>query len=217
MGDKTQIATVALAARFDSLMGVVMGTTAGMMMLPLLPEAAVNAFGAEGYGCTAPAVAVLGVVVLSGRIAAGLYGLKRTQCAWCCGVTEPHDLYRLRSRQARIAMLDWAEQRSGRPHEIKRAGRRDCSARIQIPAALTRDPAHLAGDRTWLRPLLAAYCVYCIVLRSAGSARRTGRSAHHPERSAAPVLAVTRAPSRTRPAHVRAAAGAARQPDRCWA
>ena len=32
MGDKTQIATVALAARFDSLMGVVMGTTAGMML-----------------------------------------------------------------------------------------------------------------------------------------------------------------------------------------
>ena len=32
MGDKTQIATVALAARFDSLVGVVMGTTVGMML-----------------------------------------------------------------------------------------------------------------------------------------------------------------------------------------
>ncbi|KAA8735612.1 TMEM165/GDT1 family protein [Acinetobacter qingfengensis] len=32
MGDKTQIATVALSARFDSLLSVIMGTTAGMMI-----------------------------------------------------------------------------------------------------------------------------------------------------------------------------------------
>jgi putative Ca2+/H+ antiporter (TMEM165/GDT1 family) len=32
MGDKTQIATVALAARFDDLVAVVLGTTAGMML-----------------------------------------------------------------------------------------------------------------------------------------------------------------------------------------
>lgn len=32
MGDKTQIATVALAARFDSLTAVVVGTTLGMML-----------------------------------------------------------------------------------------------------------------------------------------------------------------------------------------
>lgn len=32
MGDKTQLATVALAARFDSLTSVVMGTTVGMMI-----------------------------------------------------------------------------------------------------------------------------------------------------------------------------------------
>jgi len=32
IGDKTQIATVALAARFDSLMAVVMGTTFGMIL-----------------------------------------------------------------------------------------------------------------------------------------------------------------------------------------
>lgn len=32
MGDKTQIATVALAARFDSLVAVVVGTTVGMML-----------------------------------------------------------------------------------------------------------------------------------------------------------------------------------------
>lgn len=32
MGDKTQIATVVLAARFDSLLAVVLGTTAGMLV-----------------------------------------------------------------------------------------------------------------------------------------------------------------------------------------
>ena len=32
MGDKTQVATVVLAARFDSLVAVVLGTTAGMMI-----------------------------------------------------------------------------------------------------------------------------------------------------------------------------------------
>jgi len=32
MGDKTQLATVALAARFDSLAAVVMGTTLGMLI-----------------------------------------------------------------------------------------------------------------------------------------------------------------------------------------
>jgi putative Ca2+/H+ antiporter (TMEM165/GDT1 family) len=32
MGDKTQLATVALAARYDSLVAVVTGTTLGMMI-----------------------------------------------------------------------------------------------------------------------------------------------------------------------------------------
>ncbi|MBS0374824.1 MAG: TMEM165/GDT1 family protein [Proteobacteria bacterium] len=32
MGDKTQVATVALAARYDSVVAVVMGTTVGMML-----------------------------------------------------------------------------------------------------------------------------------------------------------------------------------------
>ncbi len=32
MGDKTQIATIALAARFDSLFAVILGTTCGMML-----------------------------------------------------------------------------------------------------------------------------------------------------------------------------------------
>ena len=71
MGDKTQIATVALAARFDSLMGVVMGTTAGMMLanVPavLLGEAAAKRIPVKWvHGCAALLFAVLGVVVLSG-------------------------------------------------------------------------------------------------------------------------------------------------------
>lgn len=41
IGDKTQVATVALAARFDSLVAVVMGTTVGM----LLANAPVAFFG----------------------------------------------------------------------------------------------------------------------------------------------------------------------------
>jgi putative Ca2+/H+ antiporter (TMEM165/GDT1 family) len=32
MGDKTQLATIALAARYDSLISVIMGTTLGMMI-----------------------------------------------------------------------------------------------------------------------------------------------------------------------------------------
>ena len=32
MGDKTQVATVALAARYDSMLAVVLGTTFGMML-----------------------------------------------------------------------------------------------------------------------------------------------------------------------------------------
>ncbi len=32
MGDKTQLATIALAARYDSLVAVVMGTMLGMMI-----------------------------------------------------------------------------------------------------------------------------------------------------------------------------------------
>jgi putative Ca2+/H+ antiporter (TMEM165/GDT1 family) len=32
MGDKTQLATIALAARYDALVSVVMGTTLGMMI-----------------------------------------------------------------------------------------------------------------------------------------------------------------------------------------
>jgi len=71
MGDKTQIATVALAARFDSLLGVVMGTTVGMMLanVPavLVGEAAAKRLPVKWvHGAAAALFAVLGVVVLSG-------------------------------------------------------------------------------------------------------------------------------------------------------
>jgi putative Ca2+/H+ antiporter (TMEM165/GDT1 family) len=69
MGDKTQIATVALAARFDSLAAVVVGTTVGMM----LANAPVALFGDAlakrlpirmVHGVAAGVFAVLGVGVL---------------------------------------------------------------------------------------------------------------------------------------------------------
>jgi putative Ca2+/H+ antiporter (TMEM165/GDT1 family) len=69
MGDKTQIATVMLAARFDSLVQVVIGTTLGMM----LANAPVVFFGDAiarrvplgiVRKVTAAAFAVLGVVAL---------------------------------------------------------------------------------------------------------------------------------------------------------
>jgi putative Ca2+/H+ antiporter (TMEM165/GDT1 family) len=71
IGDKTQIATVGLAIRFDSLPAVVLGTTLGMM----LANAPVVVFGdalAERLPlrlvrrCAAVAFALLGVSVLAG-------------------------------------------------------------------------------------------------------------------------------------------------------
>ena len=59
IGDKTQIATVALAARFDSLVAVVMGTTVGM----ILANAPVAFFG-EALAKRLPARAVHVVAAL---------------------------------------------------------------------------------------------------------------------------------------------------------
>lgn len=71
IGDKTQIATVGLAIRFDSLVAVVLGTTLGMM----IANAPVVYFG-EALSrrlplrvirlCAATAFAVLGVSVMAG-------------------------------------------------------------------------------------------------------------------------------------------------------
>ncbi|MDH4106471.1 MAG: TMEM165/GDT1 family protein [Gammaproteobacteria bacterium] len=71
MGDKTQIATVALAAKFDSLVGVVAGTTLGMMLanVPavLLGEVAAKKLPMHIVHRVAAAIfVVLGVTVLLG-------------------------------------------------------------------------------------------------------------------------------------------------------
>ena len=77
MGDKTQIATVALAAKYDSLAAVVAGTTAGMMIANVpavmlgnriahrIPVRLVHAIAAAIF-------ALLGVATLAG--AGGRFG-----------------------------------------------------------------------------------------------------------------------------------------------
>ena len=69
MGDKTQIATVALAARFDSLTAVVAGTTLGMMIANapavLMGERIARVLPARlMHGLAAALFAVLGVLTL---------------------------------------------------------------------------------------------------------------------------------------------------------
>jgi len=69
MGDKTQIATVALAARFDSLPAVVTGTTLGMMIANapavLMGERIARVLPARlMHGLAAALFAVLGVLTL---------------------------------------------------------------------------------------------------------------------------------------------------------
>ena len=76
MGDKTQIATVALAAKFPSLVSVVAGTTLGMMLanVPavLLGEAAARRLPMRVVHAIAGAIfLVMGVLVLLGVGAAG--------------------------------------------------------------------------------------------------------------------------------------------------
>ena len=71
MGDKTQIATVALAARFDALVAVVLGTTLGMMLanapVVLLGEKITRRIPIRAIHVVAAAIfAVLGVIALLG-------------------------------------------------------------------------------------------------------------------------------------------------------
>jgi putative Ca2+/H+ antiporter (TMEM165/GDT1 family) len=73
MADKTQIATIALAARFDTLVGVVLGTTLGMMIanVPavLLGEIATKKIPAKVVHTIAAVIfAVLGAAVLWGPL-----------------------------------------------------------------------------------------------------------------------------------------------------
>lgn len=71
MGDKTQIATVALAAKYSSLVGVVAGTTLGMM-LANVPAVLIGEVAAKKlpmrlvHGVAAPIFFALGVTVLLG-------------------------------------------------------------------------------------------------------------------------------------------------------
>ena len=71
MGDKTQIATVALAARYDALVAVVMGTTIGMMIANV-PAVLLGNIAAEKlpvkvvHGVAAAIFAVLGLALLLG-------------------------------------------------------------------------------------------------------------------------------------------------------
>lgn len=71
MGDKTQIATVALAAKYSSLVGVVAGTTLGMM-LANVPAVLIGEVAAKKlpmrlvHGIAAAIFLALGVTVLLG-------------------------------------------------------------------------------------------------------------------------------------------------------
>ncbi len=71
MGDKTQIATVALAAKYDALVSVVMGTTIGMMIANV-PAVLLGSVAAEKlpvrvvHGIAATIFAVLGIALLTG-------------------------------------------------------------------------------------------------------------------------------------------------------
>lgn len=71
MGDKTQIATVALAAKYDAVISVVLGTTVGMLIanVPavLLARRVVEKVPMKLVHCIAALIfAVLGVLTLSG-------------------------------------------------------------------------------------------------------------------------------------------------------
>jgi putative Ca2+/H+ antiporter (TMEM165/GDT1 family) len=72
MGDKTQVATVALAARFESLIGVVAGTTIGMMLanvpVVLLGDVVTKKLPLEAirWGAAALFIALGGYVLLFG-------------------------------------------------------------------------------------------------------------------------------------------------------
>ncbi len=67
MGDKTQLATVALAARFDSLAAVVLGTTLGMM-LANVPAVMIGERLAARLPMKAIRLAAAGLFILTGAL-----------------------------------------------------------------------------------------------------------------------------------------------------
>lgn len=72
MGDKTQLATVALAARFDSLAAVVLGTTLGMM-LANIPAVMIGGKLAARLPMKAIRYLASGLFVLTGVVALPLW------------------------------------------------------------------------------------------------------------------------------------------------
>ena len=67
MGDKTQLATVALAARFDSLAAVVLGTTLGMMIANV-PAVIIGEKLAERLPLRAIRLVAAGLFMLTGAL-----------------------------------------------------------------------------------------------------------------------------------------------------
>ena len=67
MGDKTQFATIALAARFDSLAAVVLGTTLGMM-LANVPAVIIGGTLAERLPMRAIRYSAAGLFMLTGAL-----------------------------------------------------------------------------------------------------------------------------------------------------
>jgi putative Ca2+/H+ antiporter (TMEM165/GDT1 family) len=83
MADKTQIATIALAARFDALAGVILGTTLGMMIanVPavLLGEMATRRISPTVvHGAAALIFALLGIAALWGAVPDWMFGTHKT-------------------------------------------------------------------------------------------------------------------------------------------
>jgi len=79
MADKTQIATIALAARFDALAGVILGTTLGMMIanvpVVLLGEIATRRISPRVVHAIAALIfALLGIAALWGAVPDWVFG-----------------------------------------------------------------------------------------------------------------------------------------------
>ena len=69
MGDKTQVATVMLAAKFDSLVAVVVGTTLGMLVVNV-PTVFIGQAAAEKIPFRAVRIAAAALFAGPGRVGA---------------------------------------------------------------------------------------------------------------------------------------------------
>src|SRR3546814_3828979 len=89
MGDKTQVATVALASRFETLAPVVLGTTAGMMLVSVPTVLLCGAFTGQRFltaarWVAAAAFAAMGVWTRSEEHTSELQSLMRISYAVFC-------------------------------------------------------------------------------------------------------------------------------------